>query len=68
MSGYTVGWIGLFVWFFAEEGWALARHSKNGTLSAHFRMWFHTDRKAGRWAFIVAFGVFAAWFCPHIIH
>ena len=70
MSGFTIGWIAWAVvtgvWFAAEEGAALVTHARAGTLSAHLREWFHTSRKAGRWTWLVVFGLGAAWLLVHI--
>lgn len=59
-------WIGWIAAFGVIETVALRRDAKGDTLSEHFRLWFHTDTKRGRTAWVIVSGVFFGWFLVHI--
>ena len=66
MSGWTIAWL---VWgglFAVIEYAAILNDAKGDTLSEHFREWFDTDTHHGRTLWLVASGVFFAWFTVHI--
>lgn len=48
------------------EGVAVANDKKGDTLSEHLRLWFRTDTKHGRTAWLVVSGGFLGWFLFHI--
>jgi len=66
VTAWTWLWLAWGAMFVAIEGAALFNKTPGDTLSEHFRKWFHTDNKVGRWSWIVVFGIFAAWFVTHI--
>jgi hypothetical protein len=64
---WTALWIAWGLAFAAIEGVALTRDRREGaTLSQHLRRWFRTDTHTGRTVWLVACGVFGAWFLIHI--
>lgn len=63
---WTTLWILWGLMFSIIEAVAVANDSKDDTLSEHFRRWFKTDTKKGRTAWLLASGVFFAWFTTHI--
>lgn len=63
---WTVLWVVWGLAFAGIEGAALANDKRGDTLSEHLRLWFRTDTKPGRSAWLVASGVFFAWFVVHI--
>lgn len=63
---YAVFWSLWALAFVVGEGSALVTRRKGDTLSSEFRKVFRTSTKLGRAVWIVAFGVFAAWFAIHI--
>lgn len=66
MSVWTILWLAWGAMFALVEGAALVNDKREDTLSEHFRRWFRTDTKLGRTAWIVASGIFFAWFTVHI--
>lgn len=44
------------------------RHDGEGTLCDVTRRALHTDSKVGRWAFLLGWGLLAAWFPGHILN
>jgi hypothetical protein len=66
MSIWTILWLLWGAAFVAIEGTALAHDHWAGTLSDHLRLWFRTDTKLGRTAWLIVSGVFFAWFVVHI--
>lgn len=63
---YVVFWSLWALAFAVGEGAALLSRTKGDTLSEEMRALFRTGTRAGRVVWIVAFGVFAAWFAIHI--
>lgn len=70
---FTIAWIIWILSFFVIEGVAIVKDRKDtrsyswpDTLSEHIRRWFHTDSHLGRTVWMIAFGIFAAWFGIHI--
>lgn len=63
---WTGLWIAWFAAFAVIEGVAIKNDVKGDTLSEHLRLWFRTDTKPGRTAWLVVSGVFFAWFVTHI--
>lgn len=66
MSIWTVLWLLWVAAFAVIEGIAVANDKADDTLSEHFRRWFRTDTKKGRSVWLIASGVFFAWFVVHI--
>lgn len=66
MTIWTALWIAWGLAFALIEGVALANDTPGDTLSEHLRKWFRTDTHLGRSAWLVASGVFFAWFVVHI--
>lgn len=63
---FTTLWVLWGLAFAVIEGVAIRNDAKGDTLSEHFRLWFRTDTRHGRTAWIVTSGVFFAWFAVHI--
>lgn len=63
---WTGLWIAWFAAFAVIEGVAIKNDVQGDTLSEHLRLWFRTDTKPGRTAWLVVSGVFFAWFVTHI--
>ena len=61
-------WLGLISVGTAYELWAISTKHDDLTLSAFTRDVFQTDTTAGRIAFTLAWGGFAAWFVHHILN
>lgn len=67
MDFWTAAWLAWGAAFCLIEGAAIAHDDMAGTLSDHLRLWFRTDTKHGRTAWLVFSVVFfVAWFIPHI--
>lgn len=66
MSIWTELWILWGALFAVIEGVAVANDKKGDTLSEHLRLWFRTDTKHGRTAWLVVSGGFLGWFLFHI--
>lgn len=66
MSIWTWLWISWIAAFAVIEGIAIFNDKKDDTLSEHFREWFRTDTKRGRWVWIIISGIFFLWFGVHI--
>lgn len=68
---FTLAWLGWLAGFAVTEALAIRQDRKqagaHATLSEHVRSWFATKYGPGRWAFIVVWGIFSAWFVPHIV-
>jgi hypothetical protein len=43
------------------------REGDGGTLTELVRLVTHTEHPVGRWAFLIGWGAFSAWFANHII-
>lgn len=67
MNWWTVLWVAWILAFFAVEIPAIRNARRNDTLSEHFQAWFHVRTTWGKWTWIIAWGVFSAWFVPHIL-
>jgi hypothetical protein len=67
MDIFTLGYAAAFVLFFGFEGWAIFNKTEGDTFSEKVRDYFHVKGKVGSFAFISAFGIFAAWFVAHIV-
>lgn len=72
MSGlFTALWVAWVVAFAVIEGVAVHKDAvgtaHGASLSSHLRRWFRVDTHLGRTAFLVASGVFFAWFITHIV-
>lgn len=63
---FTTLWILWGVAFAVIEGVAIRNDKRGDTLSEHFRLWFRTDTRHGRTAWIITSGIFFAWFAVHI--
>lgn len=63
---WTELWLLWVAAFAVIEGVAIFNDQRGDTLSEHFRRWFNTDTHWGRSVWIVASGVFFAWFVVHI--
>lgn len=66
MSGWTIAWLAWAAAFGVIEYAAIRNDKRDDTLSEHFRKWFATDTKRGRTAWLIASGLFFAWFVVHI--
>lgn len=66
MTTWTILWLLWGLAFAVIEGFAIFNDTKDDTLSEHFREWFRTDTKRGRWVWLIVSGVFFAWFTVHI--
>jgi hypothetical protein len=66
MSLYTYLWVLWGALFALIEGAALINDKRGDTLSEHFRLWFRTDTRKGRTAWLVVSGLFLTWFTTHI--
>lgn len=66
MSVWTILWLLWGAAFAVIEGLSIRNDAKGDTLSEHLRLWFRTDTKRGRTAWLVISGVFFAWFTTHI--
>lgn len=60
-------WGGLTLLGTAYELWAIRNENGDRTLSHFTRAVFHTNTKAGRVAFTLAWGGLGAWFANHIL-
>jgi hypothetical protein len=60
-------WLAWGLLFAVIEAVAVVNDKRGDTLSEHLRMWFRTDTKHGRTAWLVVSGGFAAWFVVHIL-
>ena len=67
MDIFDVGYSAAFLLFFGFEGWALLNKTEGDTFSEKTRDYFRTKGKVGSFAFLAAFGTFAAWFVAHIV-
>lgn len=63
---WTILWLLWGAAFAGIEGVAVLNDKRDDTLSEHLRLWFRTDTKRGRTAWLVASGMFFAWFVTHI--
>lgn len=63
---WTTLWLLWFAAFAVIEGVAIKNDVQGDTLSEHLRLWFRTDTKRGRTAWLIVSGVFFAWFVTHI--
>lgn len=61
-------WAGLAAVGTAYEVHAIRKEQGGRTLSHFTRSVFHTDTKAGRVAFTLAWGGLGAWFAHHILN
>ena len=52
--------------FAVAEGVALVNRRSGDTLSENTRRWFHVTTKAGRYVWVIIWGLFAMWFGVHI--
>jgi len=59
-------WIAWGLGFVVIEGVAIAKDNWAGTLSDHLRLWFRTDTKVGRTAWLIVSGIFFVLFITHI--
>lgn len=66
MSVWTILWLLWAVAFAVIEGLSIRNDAKGDTLSEHLRLWFRTDTKLGRTAWLVISGIFFGWFVTHI--
>ena len=66
MDLWTILWLVWGALFALIEGVAIARDARGDTLSEHLRLWFRTDTRKGRTAWLIVSGVFMAWFVTHI--
>lgn len=67
MTIWGVLWVVWGLLFVGIEGVAVVNDKRDDTLSEHLRLWFRTDTKRGRTAWLVVSGAFFAWFIPHIL-
>lgn len=65
---YSCLWLAWLAAFAVIEGLALHNDMPGDTLSEHTRKWFRVDTHIGRTVWLVASGVFAAWYITHIAH
>ena len=62
----TTLWILWIVMFALLEGYALVKHVKGGTLSAHLRKWFSLEHHGKiYWVRRAAWGLVLLWFVFH---
>lgn len=66
MDPFTLAWLLWGLLFVLIEGTAIINDYWAGTLSDHLRLWFRTDTKRGRTAWLAVSGCFFAWFVVHI--
>ena len=66
MTARAWGWVAILVIASAYEVWGVLDPAPNDTLSELTARVFHVSTEAGRWVWLVAWGIFAAWFTVHI--
>lgn len=66
MDWWGIAWIAWGLLFAVIEGAAIVQDKWAGTLSDHLRLWFRTDTRKGRTAWLAVSGLFMAWFIVHI--